>query len=127
MSGEEWATNARAGVHVPFPRASDLTVRHYGSGQWCVIEAVGEIDIQGVPLLQHHLSDVPSHLVFDLSRVTFMDASGLGVMSASLRVAIRSGGSVRIVGASSQIGSMLAQTGLDRAMATFPTLEEAVA
>ncbi|CUR59942.1 putative Anti-sigma-B factor antagonist [metagenome] len=126
MSGDLWASVPRRPVHVPTPRAADLRVRRYPAGHWCVVEAVGEIDLQGIPLLRQHLGDVPPHLLFDLSGVTFMDASGLGVLSLSLRAARLAGGSVRIAGASAQIRAMLASTGLDRVMATFPTVDDAL-
>ncbi len=121
------AMNQQPEVMASNPTVPALTVRQYRSGCWSVVEASGELDIQVVPLMRAHLVDCPPHLIFDLSRVTFMDASGLGILARSLRAAQQARGQVRVVGPTRQVRKMLAITQLDRAMLIFTSLEEALA
>ena len=114
-------------VTASVPTRPALTVRHYQSGRWSVVEAAGELDIQVVPMMRAHLAQSPANVVFDLSSVTFMDASGLGILAASLRLAQRARGQVRVVGPTRQVRKMLSITQLDRAMLIFDSLEEALA
>jgi hypothetical protein len=62
-------------VHEPEPSVS---VRLRRFGRWTVVEVHGEMDLQAVALLAGPLSDNPTHVVFGLKGVTFMDACGLG-------------------------------------------------
>ncbi len=121
------AMNQPPDIAASNPTVPALTVRQYQCGCWSVVEASGELDIQVVPLMRAHLVDCPSHLIFDLSRVTFMDASGLGILARSLRAAEQARGQVRVVGPTRQVRKMLAITQLDRAMLIFASLEEALA
>lgn len=121
------AMNHPPDVAASNPTVPALTVRQYQSGCWSVVEASGELDIQVVPLMRAHLVNCPPHLIFDLSRVTFMDASGLGILARSLRAAQQARGQVRVVGPTRQVRKMLAITQLDRAMLIFASLEEALA
>jgi anti-sigma B factor antagonist len=103
-----------------------FTVRLYLSGSWSVVEAAGELDIQVVPLVHQQVREGASRLVFDLSRVTFMDASGLGILARSLRMTAQRRGCLRVAAPSRQVRKMLAITQLDRAIPVFDTLAEAL-
>jgi anti-anti-sigma factor len=108
---------------LPFPVA-----RRYRSGCWRVIEANGELDIQAVPLLRRLVAGRPSHVVFDLRRVTFVDASVMGVLATSR--GSDPGGVhpvVRIAEPSRQVRRVLDITGLSDAFGTFPSLGKALA
>ncbi len=70
------------------------------------------------------LQTVP-HLVVDLSRVTFMDSTGLGTLVAALNQATARGGTLSVAGASARIAHLLHITQLDTVVTLLP--EAAVA
>lgn len=81
------------------------------------IVAVGEIDFVSSPRLHEALSRVISegrHIVeVDLSRVTFIDSSGLGTLVAADRHLRAVDGELRVVAASEQAARVIAITGLN--------------
>lgn len=93
---------------------------------WSVIEAAGEMDTQCVETLRALLSVAGQTVVLDVRKVTFMDASGLGVLAAGGHAARRRGGALRLVGASRQVRRIVALTQLDQVLPTFDTLDEAM-
>ena len=56
----------------------------------------------------------PEHLIIDLSEVTFMDSSGLGLVLGRYTKATEAGISFRVCGASQRIATMFDMAGLDR-------------
>ena len=82
-----------------------------------VVTPVGEADFCTVPDLRHVLNDVvgagTSHVIVDLDRLTFMDASTLGVLvEARLRFSA-TGGTFQVRCRTRQGRRMLSITGLD--------------
>lgn len=113
---------------LPAPvRLPALVARGYRSGCWLVIEAAGEVDVEAVPQLHRLLAGDLSHVVFDLRRVSFIDASGLGVLAECRRHLGRGHGSVRVAGPSPQVRRLLAMTSIDRAVTVFESFDEAIA
>lgn len=100
------------------------------SGEAHVLEAVGDIDVESSRLLRAQIlelfADPSSTVVLDLSRVGFMDSSGLGALVAGHKLADPHG-SFRLAGANSVVRRVLQVTGLDRVFAHFDTVDEAVA
>lgn len=56
----------------------------------------------------------PDHLIIDLSQVTFMDSSGLGLVLGRYTKATEAGISFRVCGAGERIITMFDMAGLDR-------------
>ena len=108
------------------PANAVVSVRAYSATPWCVVEVAGEFDLVSLPKLRG-IGDGAAYLIFDLSRVTFMDAAGLGVIARSLRAAREFGGAVRLVGPSGQIRKLLTLTGLDRELTMHDSLVDALA
>lgn len=104
-----------------------LVARSYRSGCWLVIEADGELDIVTVPLLGPLLRGDTAHVVFDLRRVTFIDARGLGLLAATRNNLGNAHGAVRVAGPSPHTRKLLALTALDKQVAVFGSLDEALA
>ncbi len=94
--------------------------------RWAVIEAGGELDTQCVSRLRSLFAAAGDHVVVDLRGVTFMDASGLGVLATGGHRAGRLGGAVRLVGPSRQVRRLLALTRLDQVLTVFDTMAEAL-
>jgi anti-sigma B factor antagonist len=107
---------------------NDVTFRLYSQAAWTVIEAVGEIDVAVAPAMREMLDRAPSsRVVFDLRRVSFMDASGLGVLAAAWRRATSMGGAVRLLSPDKGITRILEITHLDGVLPVYARLEEATA
>lgn len=93
---------------------------------WSVLSASGEMDTACAGALRSLLSAAGPNVVVDLREVTFMDASGLGVLATSGHIARRLGGAVRLVGPSHQVRRVLALTLLDRVLPIFDDLQDAL-
>ncbi|MCH8558646.1 MAG: STAS domain-containing protein [Balneolia bacterium] len=68
-----------------------------------------------------------TNVVGDLSKVSFMNSSGLGILISSLTSIRNAGGDLRICGASQRIESLLMVTKLITVFKHFKTREEAIA
>ncbi|HEX3392737.1 MAG TPA: STAS domain-containing protein [Solirubrobacteraceae bacterium] len=94
-----------------------------------VISVEGELDLSTAPRLKWMLLDSlqgdGGHVVADLSRVTFMDSTALGVLvgvQRKLAVDAR----LAIVCTSENVLQIFEFSGIDSAFAIFPTLDEAL-
>ena len=98
-----------------------LTVSVRRTNDTTVITLAGEIDFDARSMLAdtaRHLPPAPGSVCLDLSRVTFMDSSGLHFL---LRLDQRVGqGRLRLVGVQEQPRRVLTLTGLDRMLALAP-------
>lgn len=60
------------------------------------------------------LEERPKKVIFDLSRVSFMDSSGIGLVLGRYRLMNSMGGSVAICGASDSAVKIFRMSGVDR-------------
>lgn len=67
------------------------------------------------------------HMVLNLSGITFIDSSGLGVILGRYKRLAGSGGRISLVGARPHVRRILELSGLLRIMSEYPTEEEAIA
>lgn len=67
-----------------------------------------------------------TNVVGDLSKVKFMNSSGLGILIAALTTLRNGGGDLKICGASDRIESLLMVTKLITVFNHYKTLDEAV-
>jgi anti-sigma B factor antagonist len=95
-------------------------------GDWQLVRASGELDLACVPRLRAVLATSGSRVVLDLRGVTFLDASGLGVLVTASYRARRAGGAVRLVGASSQVRRVVTITSLDGVLGLFDSMGDAL-
>jgi anti-sigma B factor antagonist len=110
----------------------DLTVRSSVVGGWTVLSVEGEVDLYTAPAVREAAIEAmeagADHLLLDLTEVPFMDSSGLGVIVACLKRLRESGGDLAVVSPpSSPPTKLLSLTGLDHAIPTHATVEEALA
>jgi len=97
----------------------------------CAIAVLrGELDIVSAPALREEilalLRPESSRLIIDLSDVGYADASGIAVLVGSRRRADLLGGWLRLAAAGPEIAEVLAVTGLNRHLATFPSVKAAI-
>ncbi|MGW7431602.1 STAS domain-containing protein [Streptomyces sp. NPDC054861] len=81
-----------------------------------ILSVGGELDIETATLLHHHLANQflhgRRHLVMDLSRLAFMDSSGLNVLIRAARDAREAGGDLHLVAPTPAVRRILEITGL---------------
>ena len=80
---------------------------------------IGELDHHAAADLRQKidaatLSCRPRLLTIDLSRLSFMDSSGIGLIMGRYRLMLSLGGSLTVENADQRIGQMLRLAGLDR-------------
>jgi anti-sigma B factor antagonist len=90
----------------------------------------GSLDIATSPTLRAALLEAADHgkhdLVVDLSKLEFVDSTGLGALIGAHKRATEKDGSVRLVAQEGQILRLLRITGLLGVFAVYPSLEDAL-
>ena len=89
------------------------------SGSWTVVSIRGELDLSTSVALKDALDvsfgDTAPRIAVDLTEVSFMDSSSLGVLIACLKRARERDGDIRLVGVQGSPAKVIAITGLDSA------------
>jgi len=95
-----------------------------------VLNARGEIDVATSPelhgLLGEVIGEAPQLVIVDLTEVTFIDSTGLGVLVGAVRDVRAGGGDVRLVVTQPQIIKLLELTGLDEVFSVVSNTRDAV-
>ena len=90
----------------------------------------GPLDITSAPALREKVRGLlrpgASRLIIDLSAVGSADASGVAVLVGTGRRAERLGGWLRLASPTREVARVLSATGLDRHLATFPAVADAI-
>lgn len=92
-----------------------------------VITVDGEIDLSTSGQLDdavvESLGQQTSHLTLDLSKVTFLDSSGLGVIVKALKRAKEAGTAFDVVASNDRVLKVFKLTGLDAVVEIYSTLD----
>jgi anti-sigma B factor antagonist len=108
----------------------DLSIHVHVLDDIEVFELTGSLDIATSPTVRAALTSASERgghqLIVDLTRVDFLDSTGLGALIGGQRRAREFGGEVRIVAKEGQILRLLRITGLLKVFSVYPTLEDAV-
>ena len=100
-------------------------------GQTPVLSIRGEIDVATAPELRDRLLAVAQTgneiVVVDLSEVTFLDSTALGVLVSGLKRFRSGGGDLRLVVTGRSVAKVLEITGLAEVFPIFETAQAAVA
>jgi len=78
-------------------------------------------------LVQDLLRQNERKLIFDLSRVDHIDSTGIGIMAYCFGTLNRSGGEMRVTGATGKVLHLLQITHLDNVLPLCPSVEAACA
>lgn len=109
----------------------DLDISTSSVADHTVVHVGGEIDVYTAPALRERLDEEIQHghyaLVVDLSDVTFMDSTGLGVLVGRLKQIRLHDGTMLLVCAHDRVLKVFAITGLDKVFEIFPSIDEALA
>ncbi len=95
-----------------------------------VVAVEGELDLASAPSLKWSLTDLldsgARRVVLDLSGVTFIDSTALGVLVGVHRT-LADEGRLAIAGAHTEVQNIFELTGLDASFEMFPALDDAIA
>jgi anti-sigma B factor antagonist len=97
---------------------------------YTIVTPAGELDIATVPQLRERLVPLLAghrRLVIDLDQVTFLDATGLGVLVGAANRADANRTSLHLICSRPQTRRLFHLAGLDRRLPLASTLEEALA
>ncbi len=95
-----------------------------------VIQISGRLAGQETRKIREKLQPIintSSALVFDCSKLEYIDSSGLGVLLKELKLAISRNGDLRLAGLLVKVQMMLEITRADKIFKIYPTVDEAVA
>jgi anti-sigma B factor antagonist len=94
-----------------------------------VLAVEGELDLASAPTLKWELAEAlaggPRRVILDLSGVTFIDSTALGVLVTARR-GLASGSRLVLCGARADVLAVFELTGLDATFEIVPTLVEAI-
>jgi|ERR1700722_8357091 anti-sigma B factor antagonist len=105
-----------------------LTVEIRQKPGYTLITVAGEVDIATAPLLRKRLAGPVASgkpILVDLNAVSFIDASGLGVLASAASRAAAHGASLHLVCARDQVRRLFIITGLDRGIPLARTVTQA--
>ena len=92
------------------PQLSTVVEQH---GHRTIVRLAGELDIVTAPELENALRSANSEIIVDLADLTFVDASGLGVLASAGAREERRGDRLVVVNANPLAQRMFELTGLD--------------
>lgn len=109
----------------------DFAVRASSREGVAVVAVTGQADLHTAPELRAALADAVDSgaptLIVDLSETTFIDSMTLGVLLGALKRVTAAGGRLGIVCPDRHVRRVFEITSLDRVLALFATLDEAIA
>lgn len=107
----------------------DLVLGSRNENGWAVLEVQGEVDLYTSSQLRDAIlrltEEGENRIVIDLTNVSFMDSSGLGILVAALKRARERGGEVALVFGEGSVQKILGITGLDKVFPTHSSVGEA--
>jgi anti-sigma B factor antagonist len=107
-----------------------MSFEEVDQGTHVVLAPQGKFNLVAAPPFKARIDDLVAagnaRLVVDLHAVDFIDSSGLGALIGGLKSARQQGGDLRIAAAGAQVRAVLKLTNLDRILAPYATVEEAL-
>ena len=107
----------------------ELALTSRTEGDFEVIEVGGEIDVYTAPRLREAIVAAVeaghTRLIIDVTRVDFLDSTGLGVLVGALKRVRGDGGSLDIVVTQERILKIFQITGLDKVFGLHTSVEAA--
>jgi anti-sigma B factor antagonist len=96
-----------------------------------VLPLEGEIDLHVSPEVAESLRTMtakkPQRVVVDLTKVTYLDSSGLAVLIEGMQKVQEYGGKFAVAGAQESVKHIFEIARLDQVFLIFPTVDEALA
>lgn len=126
---EQLKAEAKAAERDPEPLRQETDRVQLGREEIVEVTLEGDVDIGSLTQmkLQDHLEAGETRLVLDMEGVTYIDSAGLGEVVRAMKRAREAGGDLRVCSLRGNVLRIFEITGLDKAIAMYPTREEAVA
>jgi anti-sigma B factor antagonist len=110
---------------------TDLRITEHDLGRDAsLLELEGQVDLYSAPAFKERMLGAiergKTHLVVDLTKVDFMDSTGLSVLVGSWKRVRPAEGSVTIVSERDEIRRLFELVGLERAFAILSSRDEAI-
>jgi anti-sigma B factor antagonist len=107
-----------------------LTVVTHTAGECVIVTFAGELDVTNAAETEEAVrgawQNPASHVVFDLTHLTFMDSAGVRVLVRARRQAAEHGLTLVLAAPTPSVARILEITGVDQAFAVHATVEEAL-
>jgi anti-anti-sigma factor len=107
-----------------------LTVVTHTSGECVIVTFAGELDVtnaaEAEQAMRRAWQGQVSHVVFDLTRLTFMDSAGVRILVRARRQAAEHRLSIALAGPTPSVARILELTGVDQAFAVHASVDEAL-
>ena len=96
-------------------------VHHRAEDATCYLSVAGEVDLSTGPALTNQIyerlnSATVTHLVVDLTRVSFLDSSGINALIRGVLRAQETGKQLRVQGAAGRVRNVLDVTGVSEVL-----------
>ena len=99
-------------------------------GDCAVLHVTGEVDVYTSPAIRERIRDLAVkgtvHVIVDLSRVDFLDSTGLGALVGGLKRLREHDGSLALVITAKRILRVFEITGLTKAFPPQPSVPDAI-
>jgi anti-sigma B factor antagonist len=109
----------------------DLTLEYREEGDRTVLDVGGEIDVYTAPKLRERLVELVSEghykIIVDMTKVEFLDSTGLGVLVGGLKRVRSHDGQLALVCNQERIYKIFRITGLTKVFPIHETVDAAVA
>ena len=97
----------------------------------CILDIEGEVDVYTSPQLKQDLVQIAERgvkrVIINLSKVEYLDSTGLGVLIGGLKRLREADGNLALVGPGMRIQRIFEITGLNKIFDIYATEEEAAA
>jgi anti-sigma B factor antagonist len=124
-------SDARKGRDERAEPPMNLSMTVSSTGAQSVLDVRGEVDLHSASQLQDRLLQLIAtgrrSVVVDLTGLSFLDSTGLGVLVAARNEAERAGAALRLVCTSERMLKLFRITGLDAVFEIYATVAEAIA
>lgn len=108
----------------------ELTLEDRRQGDATILDVAGEVDVYTAPKLREKLVELVSegnyHLIVDMTKVDFLDSTGLGVLVGGLKRVRSHDGSLELVCNQERILKIFRITGLTKVFPIYDSLDEAL-
>ena len=108
----------------------ELSLNHRSEAGHTILDVAGEVDVYTAPKLREKLvelvGDGHHHLIVDMTKVEFLDSTGLGVLVGGLKRVRSHEGSLALVCDQERILKIFRITGLTKVFPIYDSLDEAL-
>jgi anti-sigma B factor antagonist len=108
-----------------------MEIKYRQLNQVRVLELIGRLDMASVPLARQWLDDAtsqqPAHVVINMSKVSFLDSSGLSALVQGLNRSREMDGDLRLCGLQTPVRMIFELTRFDRIFEIFVSEDDAIA